>query len=106
MRLAKVIFAFVLAVPRMILSEFGWFITLREVIYRSAGKQTDMSKLYTLTDKEAIILNSVDFVWEVLVFVMLLRWLIQKKYNNVIIAAIIVWAVFFAEAHFEEAWRK
>jgi hypothetical protein len=106
MKVAKIIIAYILAIPSILAYSILVFFALREVLYRSFGWQSEMSKLYTLTDKQAIIYNSIDGSFDVIVVVVLIKWLYKKKYNWIIIASFLVWIIFFIMAHIEGAWRR
>lgn len=103
----KIVLAYLLAVPIILLIILPVsFFAVREVLYRSMGKMTDMSRLYSLTDRQAIIFNSIDSLYEIAVIFILVRWLYKKKYTWVIIASVLVLIIFFVLAHIEDGWRK
>jgi len=106
MKLVKIILTYVLAVPSIILTVSVSFLAIREVLYRSTGRLTEMSKHYVLTDKQAIIFNSIDGLYEIVVLFILIRWLYKKKYNLALIASVVVLIIFLVMAHIADGWRR
>ena len=106
MKVLKVVVAYLLAVPTILLTLAVSFFAVREVLYRSMGKMTGMSIHYSLTDRQAIIFNSIDGLYEIAVIFILVRFLYKKKYNWVIIASVLALIIGFVLAHIEDGWRK
>ena len=105
MKAVKII-TYILSIIFLLYLLTGLFLNLREVIYRSNGMQTEMSKFYNFSDKQSIIINSIECVYKIFATVLLIWFLYKRKFNKALIVCGLILLIFFTLAYLEQPWVK